>query len=145
MRISDWSSDVCSSDLGHAAQFLSFHTLMEPGCEIVAARKLYGGSQNQLGQSFRKMAWTTHFVDADDAGNVAAAISDKTRAVFFESLANPGGVVQDIEAIAQVAHDAGVPLIVDNQMATPMLCRPIEHGADIVVQDRKSTRLNSSH
>src|SRR3546814_19635415 len=106
---------------------------MEPGCEIVAARKRYGGSQNQLGQSFRKMAWTTHFVDADDAGNVAAAISDKTRAVFFESLANPGGVVQDIEAIAKVAHDAGVPLIVDNTMATPILCRPIEHGADIVV------------
>src|SRR3546814_9981481 len=90
-------------------------------------------SDFQLGQSFRKMAWTTHFVDADDAGNVAAAISDKTRAVFFESLANPGGVVQDIEAIAKVAHDAGVPLIVDNTMATPMLCRPIEHGADIVV------------
>src|SRR3546814_19270394 len=89
-------------------------------------------SDFQLGQSFRKMAWTTHFVDADDAGNVAAAISDKTRAVFFESLANPGGVVQDIEAIAKVAHDAGVPLIVDNTMATPMLCRPIEHGADIV-------------
>src|SRR5690606_19489563 len=62
---------------GHAAQFLAFHTLMEPGCEIVAAQKLYGGSQNQLGQSFRKMAWTTHFVDTDDAGNVAAAITDK--------------------------------------------------------------------
>src|SRR3546814_1688349 len=106
---------------------------MEPGCEIVAARKRYGGSQNQLGQSFRKMAWTTHFVDADDAGNVAAAISDKTRAVFFESLANPGGVVQDIEAIAKVAHDAGVPLIVDNTMATPMLCRPTQPGADISV------------
>jgi len=128
---------------GHAAQFLSFHTLMEPGCEIVAARKLYGGSQNQLGQSFRKMAWTTHFVDADDAGNVAAAISDKTRAVFFESLANPGGVVQDIEAIAKVAHDAGVPLIVDNTMATPMLCRPIEHGADIVVHS--TTKFLNGH
>jgi O-acetylhomoserine (thiol)-lyase len=128
---------------GHAAQFLTFHTLMEPGCEIVAARKLYGGSQNQLGQSFRKMAWTTHFVDADDAGNVAAAITDKTRAVFIESLANPGGVVQDIEAIAKVAHDAGVPLIVDNTMATPMLCRPIEHGADIVVHS--TTKFLNGH
>src|SRR3546814_20009497 len=78
---------------GHAAQFLTFHTLMEPGCEIVAARKLYGGSQNQLGQSFRKMAWHTQFVDADDAGNVAAAINDNTRAVFIESLANPGGEI----------------------------------------------------
>ncbi|HEX2812895.1 MAG TPA: O-acetylhomoserine aminocarboxypropyltransferase [Sphingopyxis sp.] len=128
---------------GHAAQFLAFHTLMEPGCEIVAARKLYGGSQNQLGQSFRKMAWTTHFVDADDADNVAAAINENTRAVFIESLANPGGVVQDIEAIAKVAHDAGVPLIVDNTMATPMLCRPIEHGADIVVHS--TTKFLNGH
>ncbi len=118
---------------GHAAQFLAFHTLMEPGCEIVAAKKLYGGSLNQLGHSFKKMDWHTHFVDADDAANVAAAITDKTRAVFIESLANPGGVVQDIAAIAKVAHNAGVPLIVDNTMASPALCRPIEHGADIVV------------
>src|SRR3546814_6841822 len=79
------------------------------------------------------MAWHTQFVDAEDAGNVAAAINDNTRAVFIESLANPGGVVQDIAAIAKVAHDAGVPLIVDNTMAAPVFCRPIEHGADIVV------------
>jgi O-acetylhomoserine (thiol)-lyase len=118
---------------GHAAQFIAFHTLMEPGCHIVAAKKLYGGSLNQIGLSFRKMAWDSTFVDADDPANVAAAITDKTRAVFIESLANPGGVVQDIEAIARIAHDAGVPLIVDNTLATPMLCRPIEHGADIVV------------
>ncbi|SKB55885.1 O-acetylhomoserine aminocarboxypropyltransferase [Sphingopyxis flava] len=128
---------------GHAAQFLAFHTLMEPGCEIVAARKLYGGSQNQLGQSFRKMAWTTQFVDADDAGQVAAAINENTRAVFIESLANPGGVVQDIEAIAKVAHDAGVPLIVDNTMATPVLCRPIDYGADIVVHS--TTKFLNGH
>jgi O-acetylhomoserine (thiol)-lyase len=106
---------------------------MEPGDHIVAAKKLYGGSLNQIGQSFRKFAWESSFVDADDAANVAAAITDRTRAVFIESLANPGGVVQDIEAIAKVAHDAGVPLIVDNTLATPALCRPIEHGADIVV------------
>ena len=118
---------------GHAAQFLAFHTIMEPGAHIVAARKLYGGSLNQIGQSFRKMAWDATFVDADDPANVAAAITDRTRCVFIESLANPGGVVQDIEAIARVAHDAGVPLIVDNTMATPILCRPIDHGADIVV------------
>ena len=118
---------------GHAAQFLAFHTLMEPGCHIVAAKKLYGGSLNQIGHSFRKMDWHASFVDADEPANVAAAITDRTRAVFIESLANPGGVVQDIAAIADVAHAAGVPLIVDNTMATPMLCRPIEHGADIVV------------
>ena len=118
---------------GHSAQFLAFHTLMEPGCHIVAAKKLYGGSLNQIGHSFKKMAWDSTFVDADYPDNVAAAITDKTRAIFIESLANPGGVVQDIEAIAKIAHDAGVPLIVDNTLATPALCRPIEHGADIVV------------
>lgn len=128
---------------GHAAQFLAFHTLMEAGCEIVAAKKLYGGSLNQLGQSFKKMGWTTHFVDADDPANIAAAINDKTRAVFIESLANPGGVVQDIEAIAKVAHDAGIPLIVDNTLATPLLCRPIEHGADIVVHS--TTKFLNGH
>jgi O-acetylhomoserine (thiol)-lyase len=128
---------------GHAAQFLTFHTLMEPGCEIVAAKKLYGGSLNQLGHSFKKMAWHTNFVDADNADNVARAINDKTRAVFIESLANPGGVVQDIEAIAKVAHDAGVPLIVDNTMASPALCRPIEHGADIVVHS--TTKFLNGH
>ena len=118
---------------GHAAQLIAFHTLMEPGCNIVAAKKLYGGSLNQLGESFRKFGWETRFVDADDASNVAAAIDDKTRCVFIESLANPGGAVSDIAAIAKVAHDAGVPLMVDNTMATPALCRPFEHGADIVV------------
>jgi len=118
---------------GHAAQFIAFHTLMEPGCNIVAANKLYGGSINQLGQSFRKMGWEARFVDADDPAAFAAAIDGNTRAVFIESLANPGGVITDIAAIADVAHAAGVPLIVDNTLATPYLCRPIDHGADIVV------------
>ena len=128
---------------GHAAQLLAFHTLMEPGCNIVAAKKLYGGSLNQLAHSFAKMGWQTKFVDADDAANVAAAIDDKTRAVFIESLANPGGVVQDIAAIAGAAHAAGVPLIVDNTMATPMLCRPMEHGADVVTYS--ATKFLNGH
>ena len=128
---------------GHAAQFLAFHTLMETGCNIVAARKLYGGSLNQIGESFKKFGWEARFVDADDPANVAAAIDEKTRVVFIESLANPGGVVQDIAAIAKVAHDAGVPLMVDNTMATPMLCRPFEHGADIVVHS--TTKFLNGH
>ncbi len=128
---------------GHAAQLIAFHTLMEPGCNIVAAKKLYGGSLNQLGEAFRKFGWETRFVDADDPANVAAAIDDKTRVVFIESLANPGGVVQDIEAIAKVAHDGGVPLMVDNTMATPALCRPFEHGADIVVHS--TTKFLNGH
>jgi O-acetylhomoserine (thiol)-lyase len=128
---------------GHAAQLLVFHTLMEPGCEIVAAKKLYGGSLNQLAHAFAKFGWKAVFVDADDPANVAAAITEKTRAVFIESLANPGGVVQDIAAIAKVAHDAGVPLVVDNTMATPVLCRPFEHGADIIVHS--ATKFLNGH
>jgi len=118
---------------GHSAQFLAFHTLMEPGCNIVASRKLYGGSINQLGQSFKRMGWGVTFIDSDEASAYAAAIDDKTRAVFVESIANPGGVITDMAAIAKVAHAAGVPLVVDNTMATPYLCRPFDHGADIVV------------
>ncbi|MDT0575217.1 O-acetylhomoserine aminocarboxypropyltransferase [Croceicoccus sp. F390] len=128
---------------GHAAQLLALHPLMEAGCEIVAARKLYGGSLNQMGHAFKRFGWHTHFVDADDPANVAAAINDRTRAVFIESLANPGGVVSDIAAIADVAHAAGIPLIVDNTMASPVLCRPIEHGADIVVQS--TTKFLNGH
>ena len=119
---------------GHAAQLLVFHVLMDPGAHIVAAKKLYGGSLNQLGHSVKKFGWNVSFVDADDVAAVRDAITDETRCVFIESLANPGGVVQDIAAIAEVAHAAGIPLVVDNTMASPVLCRPIEHGADIVVE-----------
>jgi O-acetylhomoserine (thiol)-lyase len=118
---------------GHSAQFLAFHTLMEPGRNIVASRKLYGGSINQLGASFQRMGWHTRFVDSDDPRDFATAIDGDTRALFIESIANPGGVISDISGIADVAHAAGVPLIVDSTLATPYLCRPIEHGADIVV------------
>ncbi|KLI64979.1 O-acetylhomoserine aminocarboxypropyltransferase [Aurantiacibacter marinus] len=128
---------------GHAAQLLAFFTLMEPGCNIVAAKKLYGGSLNQMGESFRKFGWETRFVDADDPENIRAAMDDKTRCVFIESLANPGGVVSDIQAIADVAHAGGVPLIVDNTMASPALCRPFEHGADIVTHS--TTKFLNGH
>ncbi|GAB5480461.1 MAG: O-acetylhomoserine aminocarboxypropyltransferase [Parasphingorhabdus sp.] len=119
---------------GHAAQLLIFHVLMDPGAHIVAAKKLYGGSLNQLGHSVKKFGWNVTFVDADLLDEVKGAITDDTRCVFIESLANPGGVVQDIAGIADIAHAAGIPLIVDNTMASPALCRPIEHGADIVVE-----------
>jgi O-acetylhomoserine (thiol)-lyase len=118
---------------GHAAQLLVFHTLMEPGCNIVASRKLYGGSITQLSQSFKRMGWGVTFVEELEPQAFAQAINDKTRAVFIESIANPGGVVMDIAGIAEVAHGAGVPLVVDNTLATPYLCRPLDHGADIVV------------
>ena len=128
---------------GHAAQLIAFHTLMEPGCNIVAAKKLYGGSLNQMNEAFRKFGWETRFVDTDDPNNVATAMDDKTRCVFIESLANPGGVVSDIEAIADIAHTGGVPLIVDNTMASPALCRPFEHGADIIVHS--TTKFLNGH
>jgi len=118
---------------GHAAQLGVFHTLLQPGDEFIASKKLYGGSINQFNHSFKSFGWNVIWVDADDIDSVKKAVTEKTKAVFIESLANPGGVVTDIEAMAGIAKDAGAPLIVDNTMATPYLCRPIEHGADIVV------------
>ncbi len=118
---------------GHAAQFLTFHTLLEPGDEFVAARQLYGGSVNQFNHAFRKFDWRVVWADATKPETFAAAITPKTRAVYIESIANPGGIVVDIPAIAAIARQAGVPLIVDNTLATPYLCRPKEFGADIVV------------
>ena len=119
---------------GHAAQMLALFPLMTPGDEIVAARQLYGGSLNQMGNAFpRAFGWVTRFVDATEPENFRAALTDRTKAIFIESLANPGGVVTDIRAIADIAEAAGVPLIVDNTLATPFLCRPIEHGATLVV------------
>jgi O-acetylhomoserine (thiol)-lyase len=117
---------------GHAAQFLVFATMLEPGDEFLASRNLYGGSLTQFGLSFKKLGWTCHFVDPKDPENFRRALTPKCKAIFVESLANPGGVIVDIKAIASVAHDAGLPLIVDNTLATPYLCRPFEHGADIV-------------
>lgn len=118
---------------GHSAQLLVFHTLMQPGDEIVAAKKLYGGSINQMNHSFKNFGWNVVWADSDDLSSFEDSITPKTKAIFIESLANPGGVVTDIEAISKIAKRAGVPLIVDNTMATPYLCRPFEHGADIVV------------
>ncbi|MGE0626327.1 MAG: O-acetylhomoserine aminocarboxypropyltransferase [Hyphomicrobiaceae bacterium] len=118
---------------GHAAQFLAFHTLLEPGDEFVAGRQLYGGSVNQFNHSFKKFNWNVIWADAGDPASFESAITPKTKAVFCESIANPGGMVVDLPAIAAVARKAGVPFIVDNTLATPYLCRPKEFGADIVV------------
>jgi O-acetylhomoserine (thiol)-lyase len=118
---------------GHAAQLLIFHTLMEAGDEFVASTKLYGGSINQFGHAFKNFGWNVTWADPDNPEAVRAAITPKTKAIFAESLANPGGIVTDIKALAEIAHAAGIPLIIDNTMATPYLIKPIEHGADIVV------------
>ncbi|HSM19492.1 MAG TPA: O-acetylhomoserine aminocarboxypropyltransferase [Hyphomicrobiales bacterium] len=118
---------------GHAAQHLVFHALMRPGDEFIAARQLYGGSINQFGQSFKTCGWNVKWADIDDIDSFKNAVSDRTRAIFIESIANPGGRVTDMEAVAQVAKEAKVPLIVDNTLATPYLCKPLDYGADIVV------------
>src|SRR5215813_7592671 len=118
---------------GHAAQAVVFHTLLEPGDEFVAGRQLYGGSVNQFNHAFKKFNWNVVWADATDPATFEKAITPKTRALFCESIANPGGVVVNLPAIAAIAKRAGVPLIVDNTLATPYLCRPKEHGADIVV------------
>jgi len=118
---------------GHAAQFLVFHTLLEPGDEFIAGRQLYGGSVNQFNHSFKKFNWNVVWADSTDPESFAKAVTPKTKAIFVESIANPGGIVVDLPAIAAVAKQAGVPFIVDNTLATPYLCRPKEFGADIVV------------
>ncbi|MGI9399757.1 MAG: O-acetylhomoserine aminocarboxypropyltransferase [Rhizobiaceae bacterium] len=118
---------------GHAAQMGVFHTLMQPGDEFIASTKLYGGSINQFNQSFKSFGWNVKWADPDDISSFEEALSSKTKAIFVESIANPGSIITDIEPLAAIAKKAGIPLIVDNTLATPYLCRPFEHGADIVV------------
>lgn len=128
---------------GHAAQQLVFHSLMRPGDEFIASRRLYGGSINQFNHAFKNFGWNVVWADPDDVAAFERAVTPRTKAIFTESIANPGGVVTDLAAIAQVARRAGVPFIVDNTLATPFLCRPFEHGADIVVHS--ATKFLGGH
>ncbi|WP_273699681.1 O-acetylhomoserine aminocarboxypropyltransferase/cysteine synthase family protein [Paracoccus sphaerophysae] len=122
---------ACSS--GHAAQIMALFPLMGPGLNLVASNRLYGGTITQFGQTIRRFGWSCRFVDLDDTDAVRAAIDKDTRAIFAESISNPGGYVTDIPAIAAIADEAGIPLIIDNTLASPALCRPIEQGATLVV------------
>ncbi len=121
----------CSS--GHAAQIMALFPLMGPGKNIVASSRLYGGTITQFSQTIKRFGWSAKFVDTDDLAAVAKACDKNTRAIFCETIANPGGYVTDIAALAKIADRKGVPLIVDNTTATPWLCRPIELGATLVV------------
>ena len=123
---------VCCSS-GHAAQIMALFPLMGPGKNVVSSTRLYGGTVTQFSQTIKRFGWSAKFVDTDDLDAVKAAIDDDTRAIFCESIANPGGYVTDLDAMAKIADAAGIPLIVDNTTATPYLCRPIEHGATLVV------------
>lgn len=122
---------ACSS--GHAAQIMALFPLMGPGKNIVVSTRLYGGSITQFSQTIKRFGWSATFVDFDDTAAIEAAIDDDTRAIFCESIANPGGYITDLPVIAGIADGAGIPLIVDNTSATPYLIRPIEHGATLVV------------
>ncbi|MBX9758339.1 MAG: O-acetylhomoserine aminocarboxypropyltransferase [Beijerinckiaceae bacterium] len=128
---------------GHAAQHLVMHTLMEPGDDFIASTKLYGGSINQFNHSYKNFGWNVKWADPDDLAALEAAIGPRTKAIFIESIANPGGVICDIEAISKIAKKHRIPLIVDNTLATPYLVRPFEHGADIIVHS--ATKFLGGH
>jgi O-acetylhomoserine (thiol)-lyase len=128
---------------GHAAEFLVFHTLLQPGDEFIAAKKLYGGSINQFNHSYKNFGWNVVWADSDDPSTFDAAVTPRTKAIFIESIANPGGVIVDIQAIADIAKKHRIPLIVDNTMASPYLIRPFEYGADIIVHS--ATKFLGGH
>lgn len=128
---------------GQAAIHLSLLNIVETGYEVVASANLYGGTYNLLNVTFKKMGIKVHFVDPSDPENFKAAINDKTRAVFAETIGNPRIDVLDIEAVAEIAHSHDLPLIVDSTFATPYLLRPFEHGADIIVHS--ATKFIGGH
>ena len=123
---------VCCSS-GHAAQIMALFPLMGPGKNIIASTRLYGGTITQFSQTIKRFGWSCKFVDLDDLDALRAAADEDTRAIFCESISNPGGYVTDIPAVAKVADELGLPLIVDNTLATPFLCKPLEMGATLVV------------
>jgi O-acetylhomoserine (thiol)-lyase len=122
---------ACSS--GHAAQIMALFPLMSPGDNIVVSNRLYGGTVTQFGQTIKRFGWEVKFVDIDRIGDISKACTKRTKAIFCETIANPGGHIADLAKIAEVADRKGIPLIVDNTSATPYLCRPIELGATLVV------------
>lgn len=128
---------------GHAAEFLVMHALMQPGDEFIAADRLYGGSINQFNHSYKNFGWNVVWAQTDDPSSFERAITPRTKAIFCESIANPGGVITDIAALSEIAKRHNIPLIVDNTMASPYLIRPFEHGADIVVHS--ATKFLGGH
>ena len=128
---------------GMAAQTVALLTLMEQGDELVSASTLYGGTYSQFDVTFRKFGIDTKFVDSDEPENFRKAITKKTKALFVETIGNPLNNVADIEAISAIARDAGIPLVIDSTFATPYLCRPMDHGADIVVHS--ATKFIGGH
>jgi O-acetylhomoserine (thiol)-lyase len=128
---------------GQAAQMLTVTGLLENGDDLVSSSTLYGGTYTQFDVSFRRLGFNTIFVDPDDPENFRKALTPKTKLLYIETIANPRMNVVDIAAVAKIAHEAKIPLVVDNTFASPYLCRPIEHGADIVVHS--ATKFIGGH
>jgi len=128
---------------GHAAQLLAFSNLMNSGDNFVALNKLYGGSITQFKRQFKQFGWEARFVDIDAYEEMEKLVDRNTKAFYCESLCNPGGTIVDLEKVAAIAHKHGVPLIVDNTSASPYLCRPFEHGADVIVHS--ATKFLGGH
>ena len=128
---------------GLAAQLCSILALAQAGDHIVSSQNIYGGSVTQFSVTLKRMGIATTFVPVDDFDAMAAAIGPQTKLLFAETIGNPSGNLADLEHLAKIAHDAGVPLVVDNTFASPYLCRPIEHGADVVVHS--ATKFISGH
>ena len=123
---------VCCSS-GHAAQIMALFPLMKPGKNIIASTRLYGGTVTQFSNTIKRFGWSAKFVDFDDFESIKNAIDKDTQAIFCEAIVNPGGYITDLDEVASISDKAGIPLIVDNTSATPYLCRPIDHGATIIV------------
>ena len=129
---------------GLATNLLAFSALMDSGDEFVATQKLYGGTAGQFRDTFtRAFGWKCNFTDPDQPDDFKRKITEKTKLIFIESLSNPQGVIPDLEAYGKIASDAGIPLIVDNTVATPYLCKPFDYGANIVVHS--TTKYFSGH
>ncbi|MEZ4861616.1 MAG: O-acetylhomoserine aminocarboxypropyltransferase/cysteine synthase family protein [Caldilineaceae bacterium] len=128
---------------GMAAQFIAMLTLLEPGDEVVASAHLYGGTVTQFTHTFKKLSVKVHFVDPTNLDHWEAALTPKTRALYGETIGNPQGTILDLAPLAELAHRKRIPLIVDNTFATPYLCRPIDHGADIVIHS--ATKFIGGH
>ncbi|GAA1300782.1 O-acetylhomoserine aminocarboxypropyltransferase/cysteine synthase family protein [Pseudonocardia xinjiangensis] len=139
----DGGIGAVATSSGQAAEFLTFACLAGAGDHIVAAAGLYGGTITQLDVTLRRFGVETTFVPGGEADAFAAAITPRTKLLFAEMVSNPGGEIADIAALADVAHAAGIPLVVDATLATPYLCRPIEHGADIVIHS--ATKFLGGH
>jgi O-acetylhomoserine (thiol)-lyase len=135
---------ACCTSSGHAAQLVALFPLMEPGAKIVASSKLYGGSITQFTKTFKNFSWNAELVDVSDLDAVKLAVKDpKVKVLFAESLANPDGNISDISSLADIAHEVGIPLIIDNTMATQILCQPGKFGADLIVYS--TTKFLSGH